>query len=150
MTKPVWTQQDYVIGRCSQAQVGHPTDMTHEAALESTAEPTIHPLVQGVDLDHPDADRIILRKLYHANPQAFLDAYGTAGINKLMELAARETAVPPYPEVTNAPAWAKLLKDVAGDVAKAGADTSATPAILLALLHRCKGSLAELGRGLTP
>lgn len=135
-----WTDVD--AGRCSPHQIWTPIPPAPDAPPPA---PATHPLTAGIDLDHPDADRAILRRLYHKDPQAFLDAYGTAGINKLMDLAAKEGPSQPYPAVTDAAAWHKLMADVAKEVQKADVATVATPAILLMMLHMKEGKLYGLG-----
>jgi hypothetical protein len=137
-----WGIADAEAGLCPHSDVGtsRPTDPNAPPPA-----PVTHPLTAGIDLDHPDADRTILRRLYHKDPQAFLDAYGTAGINKLMDLAAKEGPSQPYPAVTDSAAWTKLMADIAKEVQKADVATVATPAILLMMLHMKEGKLYGLG-----
>ena len=122
-----FTHQDALDGLCSFDQIGQ--------QRPPAPEPRPHPLTAGLDLDHPDTDRAILRRLYHQDPQAFLNAYGTAGINKLMDLASKETAAPPFPDVTDAAAWQKLLNDVVKDASRQSIPDLASPVIVLVLLH---------------
>lgn len=110
--EPRWGMADYEQGLCHEDKVGT-LRTTPDTTPEDPAEPTgPHRLLVGLDPDHPDTDRAILRRLYHKDPEKFLDSYGTAGINKLMDIAVKEERPDKLPPVGDVDAWQKIGADV--------------------------------------
>ena len=136
-----WGIEDMEQGICELMDVGSPRKI-----INDEPEPQgPHRLLAGLDPDHPDTDRAILRRLYHQDPEKFLDNYGTAGINKLMDIAVKEERPDVLPAVDNLAAWTKMTKDAARMVSKAGVKSAHSAAILLALLHEAGHDLRKLG-----
>ena len=66
-----------------------------------------------------------------------------------MDLAAKEFAPQPYPDVTDATAWQKLMAGVVKDASRQAPADLASPVIALMLLHESKGSLRAFGEAVT-
>lgn len=134
---------DVDAGICPATDIWRPAPA--DGGSTSLSAPPLHPLTAGLDLAHPDADRTILRRLYHADPQAFLNAYGTAGVNKLMDLAVKENAGTAFPSLDDHNGWNKLAADVARAIRLSDySPTNASNALILGLCHEAGGSLAAL------
>lgn len=118
----IWTFSDFDAGLCSVADVGQ----------ERPVEPAPHRLLVGLDPEHPDTDRLVMRRMFHEDPEKFLGSYGQSGVNKLMDIAVKEDKASILPAVIDNAGWAKLAKEVASMVKDENA--AATPVLLLWLL----------------
>jgi len=136
-----WSILDMDTGACRFPDVGTPKP-------KAKAEPEVgevHPLLEGLDPNSPDTDRAILRRLYHADPKAFLNAYGTAGVSKLMDIAVKEGSSASHPEITDTAAWNRVLTSVAKAVGASDNQGAIAPAaLLLAAYSGAGGTIAGL------
>lgn len=138
-----WGISDAEAGRCSMEDVGMARVLTASEPVDDRP----HPLLDGLDPDHPDTDRAILRRLYHADPEKFLDSYGTAGINKLMDIAVKEDRPERLPPVTDAAEWQKLMKTIVRMAEKEeNPKMLATPVLHLCVLHQCGGDPVRMAQ----
>ena len=139
-----WGIEDMEKGDCDIMDVGTPRKIVDNEP--ETIGP--HKLLEGLDPDHPDTDRTILRRIWLSDPVKFLDNYGPQ-INKMIDLAAKEERPERYPPLDDLQGWTKLAKDVAKAVSegpgwKLGKCPYHTVVILIYLLVESDFSLTKM------